>query len=248
MTKNEFRENLIAFSTNPTFYIHNDKYEYNLRNAIGCIMPIVNDTYNIEEIIGAKISNKSLNELKEIKFFDDIINEIENDLIHSKISCVVQNIISIAKADGEVHENEKILIENSFLRLYNFYNVQMDERKFICKTYQEKDDFQLSIYLALLFTYFKDSSEKEFILNLFADLAFADKKIKPIEYINLLNQSMLMQYPIEKFIDLVFSKKLKFYDFKKVKINNYENFNYVSSIYFVLGYISAVTACISIEE
>ena len=114
ITENEFKKNLIDFSISPDFFIYGNKGKYNLRNAINCIMPIVNESYNIEEIIGTEISNKSLNELKKINFLGEIMNEIENDLVQSKISCVVQNLISIAKVDGEVHENEKILIENSF--------------------------------------------------------------------------------------------------------------------------------------
>ena len=247
ITQNKFNQNLIDFSTNPNFFIYSNKGKYNLLNAIDCLIPTVNRSYNVEEIIGTEISNKSLNELKKMNFFDEIINEIESDLVQSKISCVVQNMISIAQIDNELHENEKILIENSFLDLYNFYEVVDDERKFILKTYNEKDDFQLSVYLALLFTYFSDDSEKEYIMNIYIDLAFSDGKIQLNEYIQILNQAMLLQFPIEKFTDLFFSEKLKFHDLKKEKIKNYYDFNRVSRIFFDSGYANALIAA-TIEE
>ncbi|MGO4819438.1 BspA family leucine-rich repeat surface protein [Flavobacterium sp. W22_SRS_FP1] len=236
LDKQEFINKLKELANNSKYTYSGNRNQYNLCLAAQNIMPLVEQN-EIEILLGKDVSNISIVELKNIDLIKKFNSEILSDLTNNKISIILQNLIGLASIDGVDNENEKIVIESSSIRLTDFYDYKGEIK---LKTHSEKNDVELSIYNALLFTHFEDDLEKEFIIELMSDLAFVDDNFHLSEYLNILNVSTMIQFPIEMFVEIVFSKKLKFYNIQKKQISDFETFSSISELYYDKGYGTAL--------
>ena len=240
LKKEEFIIKINELYIKSNIHLTDIKKGYNICVFVQNIIPIVKQT-EIEELLGNNVLNKPLLALKNTDIINEYNNEILSDLIINKISIILQVLIGLAKIDGEVDENEKTVIENASLKLREFYNYDEEIK---LRTHLNKSDAQLAIYNALIYSSFNDILEKKLFIELMADLAFVDGEFDMAEYLNLLNVSTLIQLPIEMFVEIVFSKKLKFYDIEKEYVSDFRFYFQFSEIYFKKGYGKALSALV----